>query len=441
MRLFRILSFSLLLIVAASLNLIAQDWELQAEGLASRWQAIDAVDSNIAVAAAWSKHNTGEDAIYRTLDGGKTWHQIPWNAANFPVLIDISIIDSANIWVVSNSAICHTSDAGQTWEVQFQIDSTRIYVSYIEMFDSLNGIAEYEFEPGINMPVQILKTTDGGKIWINQNHSYLINRGCCDFWRGIDFVSPDIGYGRFSYAGVPLDTVYLQKTTDGGQTWQNANITLEKIHAIRFYDENSGIGTYPYNKPVWRTLDGGETWESFPIDSHDGWPNDIEFFPGDPARVFAVFGWYLFFSNDTGRTWTEIPTPFIRQFRDIAITDSRHAWIVGEGGIIHTSTGGGATSVSENEPTLPKKFALFQNFPNPFNSYTSIRFSLKQKDIVSLKIYNLAGKEVAVLLDKKTFSSGNHAINFDAGNLASGIYLYCLECSQGKKVRRMVLLR
>ncbi len=435
----RLISISLFtvafLISTVSNSLLSQDWQIQAEGLAHDWSAISAVDSNIAVGYG-TEYSTGAPSIFRTLDGGKTWQRFPWNDS---WIADISITDSQNIWAVTYKKIYHSSDGGSNWELQYNGDSTTSFLNYIEMFDSLNGIAMGDALEG--KPILILKTTDGGENWVSQGNSQFIDAFSLDVWRCIDFVSPDVGYGRFTYTGVPLDTVFLQKTTDGGKTWQKTNLCVNDAIVIRFYDENIGLGTHPYNKPVWRTLDGGNTWESFPIDSHDGWPNDIEFFPDDPAKVFAVFGSSLFFSNDTGRTWTEISTPWIHSFRDIVVTDSQHAWIVGDAGIIHTSTGGVPTFVSENEPSHVKNFALFQNYPNPFNSSTSIRFFLKQKDAVSLKIYNLTGEEVAVLLNEKILSPGNHSINFDAGNLASGIYFYCLKCSQGIEVRRMVLLR
>ena len=154
-------------------SLFSQGWEKQAEELASRWQAIDAVDSNIAVAIAWGKKTSGGEGIFRTLNGGKSWHELSWIEGH-PVLIDISMTDSLNIWVATNHSICHTSDGGKSWEVQYSNDTMSVYLSYIEMFDSLNGIAEADaLLEGI--PVQILKTNDGGKKWLSQNQSYFIN--------------------------------------------------------------------------------------------------------------------------------------------------------------------------------------------------------------------------------------------------------------------------
>ncbi|MDW7680033.1 MAG: hypothetical protein SCK70_05685, partial [bacterium] len=259
--------------LAATSFLFSQNWEIQAEGLATRWQAIDAVDSNIAAAIAWNKSPTGGGCIFRTLNGGKSWHEIPW-IEGYPVLIDISITDSSEIWVATNYSICHTSDSGKSWEVQYYPDTTDIMMSYIEMFDSLNGVAAAD-APLEGLPVQILKTNDGGKNWLSQNQNYFRGGGLSNYWRPIDFISPDIGYAAFSYFNVPLDTVFIQKTTDGGLTWNPTSLCVKHSYTIKFFNEDIGIATTVanYSNPVYRTLNGGKTWDYFPLDFGGGWSN------------------------------------------------------------------------------------------------------------------------------------------------------------------------
>ncbi len=75
-------------------------------------------------------------------------------------------------------------------------------------------------------------------------------------------------------------------------------------------------------------------------------------------------------------------------------------------------------------PYIPKVYALMQNYPNPFNPTTAIQFDLPQSSIVTLKIYNVLGQEVATLLDHQAFDLGNQEVDFDASALASGVYLY-----------------
>jgi hypothetical protein len=101
-----------------------------------------------------------------------------------------------------------------------------------------------------------------------------------------------------------------------------------------------------------------------------------------------------------------------------------------------TDTGQSAEPGSEQ----PRQVTLAQNYPNPFNPSTTITFDLSQTGPVRLAVYDLLGREVAVLIDGLR-PSGAHAATFEAGALPSGVYLYKLEAVAGMQVRQMVLLK
>jgi hypothetical protein len=101
---------------------------------------------------------------------------------------------------------------------------------------------------------------------------------------------------------------------------------------------------------------------------------------------------------------------------------------------------------------VPQEFSLYQNYPNPFNPTTTIRFDLPEDAIVSLKIYNLLGQQIAALIDQQPCESGTNEFEFDASNLPSGVYFYRLtangmnEDGQGtaalyRQTRKMLLLK
>jgi len=96
--------------------------------------------------------------------------------------------------------------------------------------------------------------------------------------------------------------------------------------------------------------------------------------------------------------------------------------------------------IDNRSETLPLGFALEQNFPNPFNPSTTIRFSMKHADHVVLKIFNIAGQEVATLLGGQS-NSGNHAVQFNANDLGSGTYFYSLTVGKQSVVKKMVLIK
>lgn len=98
-----------------------------------------------------------------------------------------------------------------------------------------------------------------------------------------------------------------------------------------------------------------------------------------------------------------------------------------------------ATGVNDqSDIRQPERFQLSQNFPNPFNPETNIAFSLPETGLVKLKVFDILGNEVAVLLNG-SIPSGNHQISFHAENLPSGIYFYRLEAGSIKSVKKMIL--
>lgn len=89
---------------------------------------------------------------------------------------------------------------------------------------------------------------------------------------------------------------------------------------------------------------------------------------------------------------------------------------------------------------VPSKFELQQNYPNPFNPTTNIKFGLPKDGFVSLKIYNLIGKEVKTLVEGN-HRAGSYNMTFDAVNLPSGIYFYTLRTNEFTETKKMMLVK
>ena len=89
---------------------------------------------------------------------------------------------------------------------------------------------------------------------------------------------------------------------------------------------------------------------------------------------------------------------------------------------------------------LPAYFLLVQNYPNPFNPTTTIEFAIPSANIVQVKVFNILGMEVAALLNELK-QAGKHTVEFDAGNLASGIYFYKVVSGDNLEIKKMILLK
>jgi hypothetical protein len=97
-----------------------------------------------------------------------------------------------------------------------------------------------------------------------------------------------------------------------------------------------------------------------------------------------------------------------------------------------------STAINSGKETY--SFRLHQNYPNPFNLSTTIEFDLPKTSELTLKIFNILGENVATLISER-LSAGTYSYDWDAGNLASGVYLYRLEADGFVETRKMILMK
>jgi hypothetical protein len=100
---------------------------------------------------------------------------------------------------------------------------------------------------------------------------------------------------------------------------------------------------------------------------------------------------------------------------------------------------GNVVSVGE-QPVVPLVYALMQNYPNPFNPTTLIQYTVPERIHVSLKVYNVLGQEVALLVNEEK-TAGRYDARFDAKNLSSGAYFYLLRAGSFVQLRKLMLLK
>jgi len=104
---------------------------------------------------------------------------------------------------------------------------------------------------------------------------------------------------------------------------------------------------------------------------------------------------------------------------------------------IHKNTSINDFTLSE----IPDHFILEDNFPNPFNNFTTIKYGLPQRSPVTLCIYNMLGQKVAEIIDHKKQAAGFHQIHWDSGSLPSGIYFYHLKAGSWDAIKKMILMK
>ena len=421
----------LILIAHCYNNSLNAQWFEKTNGLPPNWYSygIDAYDSLIAVGPRTA------DSIYITTNGGNIWYSRPQPE----YFLHFSIIGKDKIWGSSMQKIYVTFDGGFKWQLQFYDTSQTKHIYYLEMFDSLNGIAMGNATSSAK-PALVLKTTNGGEDWISQNDSCLI--GIENSEIRVDFANPELGYLSGSDRATNVSKLY--KTDDGGKDWK---LMFNDYWSFpRAYDSNIAL-CYSVSHIIYRTTDKGYSWQLFnaPTNYH---PNGIVFTPGNPSNVWSPSFSSLFFSSDTGRTWIVDYASPDYLFDGIDFTDSNYGWLLARDfpydyKIFRTTNGGHGGIVSVNDDrsnAIISNFILAQNFPNPFNPSTKIRYSVPQMSKVIIKVFDVLGNEIETLVNEEK-PAGIYELTWFAERLPSGVYFYQLKTNKYIETKKMILLR
>jgi photosystem II stability/assembly factor-like uncharacterized protein len=395
-------------------------WVQQTSGTTANLEDIQFIDANNGWAVGW------DNTILKTTDGGQTWvtkHAI----RNGPFIYGVFFIDANKGWAgEDNGSILSTTDGGENWS---EISTSAPYILDFDFIDANNGWAF----GGLGA---ILHTTDGGAHWTSQNTNQTN-----DFYAG-KFFNADTGVA-VGFLGRCI------KTTDGGASWsQKSTLLSNSFNDLSFIDNTTGWAA-GYNV-IAHTTNGGDSWVTQKILADSLYLNGIHF--ADTQNGWASGNsqsgaGIILHTTDGGTNWTQSNFYFsnFHNLKAFSFIDAKTGWVVGDAGVILHTTNGGVTSVNEiTGNALPQQFVLKQNYPNPFNPSTTIEFSIPKQSFVTLKVYDLLGREVATLVNKE-LQAGSYKTQFDAssakGGLASGVYLYRLNAGGFVQTKKLMLMK
>jgi hypothetical protein len=271
-----------------------------------------------------------------------------------------------------------------------------------------------------------------------------------------------------SYGALALDYKVTQLPVGGNSFWQTnyGNKTDLAFSLPWRYDLEKGY-PLPGNDPAYRYRSrdirlskvdprGGDSVyimakvRNFGLQSVTS-PFTVKFFEGDPNTGGMLLGETTVDTIISARGYRNVLVPWaiplnhtLDSLRIYAVIDQENAITneVHENNNIGWTPGIGYGSLVDvqTEFQLPEKYVLYQSYPNPFNPSTTIKYSIPSSDIITLKVFDILGREVATLVDEYK-TTGTHSIEFNAGKFASGIYFYQLRTQNFVETKKMILLR
>ena len=146
-------------------------------------------------------------------------------------------------------------------------------------------------------------------------------------------------------------------------------------------------------------------------------------------------------TTDGGDNWVSQSSGTTNHLSGVSFTDANNGTVIGQYGTILRTTNGGASFVEEDQiGDIPIAFSLSDNFPDPFNPSTKIRYSIPQTSIVVIKVFDILGNEIETLINEQK-SIGTYELTWTAVNLPSGIYFYQLIAGSYIETKKMVLMK
>jgi photosystem II stability/assembly factor-like uncharacterized protein len=293
----------------------------------------------------------------------------------------------------------------------------------------------------------VYRSTDGGTWSAAFGTSVLNGRKMLSL--AASYTSTDTIYGGAVPAGsMPAG---LFRSVNGGTNWTEVgigtipnrfptDITVNPLSSNEAVATFGGFGT----GHVFRTTDAGITWNNISSNLPDIPHQSVVMDPLYPQNIYVGTDFGVYVSTNSGANWfsymTGMQESMISDLTIVYPNRSLRATTHGNGNWQRKLVENPVTNINGNNTSTPEKFSLSQNYPNPFNPVTVISYNVPQASYVSLRVYDIQGKEIAVLVNGRVMP-GSYDIEFNASALASGIYFYKLRAGNFSETKRMMLVK
>jgi hypothetical protein len=257
------------------------------------------------------------------------------------------------------------------------------------------------------------------------------------------------------------DFAYLDVSTDAGATWQNVvTFDVNDVRNTHEYHDISGmVALHNFMLRLVSVQPAWDWWWAVDNIQVTGWnlvPVELSSFTANATNGNVVLNWST--ATETNNSGFEVQrksansqfhkvgfvagsgtTSELRNYSysDDNLTSGDYTYRLKQ---IDLDGSSKYSNEVEVQVSVPSVFALDQNYPNPFNPSTVIKYSIPADQQVKLNVYNLLGENVMTLVNRVE-KAGQHEVNFNASNLASGVYFYKLEAGVNTSIKKMILMK
>jgi hypothetical protein len=411
--------------------------------------------------------------IWKSTNGGVNWAQSNGGLNNLSVQsLAISKSNPNILYCGTSSAgggagMYISTNAGVNWtQINSGIVEALISIQAIAI-DPLNPAIAYiaVFEATVDAIQGVYKTTNSGTTWVPANTGIGVVKNVLSIV--INPLNSNVIYCGTSFGVTSqLGPVHIYKSNNAAASWTDISSGLPALgtdlNPVRSMSMSNvdttrilaGLFQNTLTGGAFLTTNGGTTW----VRQSTGIPNvigvqirSVLIRPGSTTQFYAgldnVTTGGVYRTTDAGATWTAfnggsmLATCVVRALTFRTSPDSTlFAGVAGA-----TAQGGHEYSfplVGINDPHtgIPTEYNLSQNYPNPFNPTTVINYALPKASYVTLKIYDISGREVSTLVSEEK-STGYYNVTFNASGLSSGVYFYKLTAGNFTQTKKLNLVK
>lgn len=374
------------------------------------------------------------DQVVRSTNGGQNWTF--GNFTNNPTASFYSIwmVDNNTGWICGTlSSVYKTTNGGVNWDSVATPFGTGSYT--LSRVQFLNANTGWVFSRTLvsTDSSNVIKTTNGGTSWVKGK--VVGGTGLATYIYWAEMLDANTGYG-VNYTPNPI------KTTDGGLTWviqTKVDTYTGTLYGCDMIDANTGYICGGSGR-IYKTTNGGTLWDTIPNRPGGTSPTwySVKFLNANTGVLVGSNGMVITTTNG-GTNWTTDNTAGSTLY-NVHYTPNG-TFIAGTSSYIFKNNTL-FSGVENNLTEIPNDYELAQNYPNPFNPATTIKFALPKAGLVTMKIYDMLGREVMRAINNQSFNAGWNQFIFDGSKLSSGVYFYSLVIdNKVVDTKRMVLLK